>query len=342
MNIKKALITGITGQDGYFLSQLLLKKGYNVHGLAIRNSQKSLGSLEYLPKEKKKKINIHWGDITDNVFVKSLVRKYKFNEIYHLAAQSFVGLSFSNFKMTYNVNIGGILNIVNVIKEYSPKSKFYFAATSELFGNAIKAPQNEETPFYPRNPYGISKLAGFWIVKNYRENYGLFMASGILFNHESEMRGLEFVTKKISLGVVKIKNNLKNYIELGNLDSKRDWGYAGDYVEGMWKTLQYKKPDDFVLATGETHTIREFVEEAFKIVKMQIIWKGKGLDEVGIDKKTGEILVKINPQYFRPVEVEELIGDYSKAKKILDWQPKIKFKELVKILMKADLKNFKF
>lgn len=338
--MKKALITGITGQDGYWLTKLLIDKGYEVHGLVRRNSQKSLGNLDYLPIEYKSQINIHWGDITDCFFVEKIIRENKFDEIYHLAAQSFVELSFQNPKLTYDVNIGGTLNVVNSVKDFSPHSRMYFAATSEIFGKAIKQPQNEETPFYPRSPYGVSKLAGFWTVKNYRESYNLFMSNGILFNHESEMRGPEFVTRKISMGVAKIKLGLQEYIELGNLDSKRDWGYAPEYVEAMWKILQHEKPDDFVIATGENHSVREFVEEAFKIVGIEIVWEGEGVNEVGKDKKNNKTIIKINPNFYRPAEVYELRGDYSKAKKELGWEPRTKFKDLVKIMVEADLKRF--
>jgi GDPmannose 4,6-dehydratase len=338
---KKAFITGITGQDGYFLTKLLLQKNYEVHGLIRRNSQKSIGNLSYLPKEELEKITIHWGDITDHIIIDSIIKKQQFDEIYHLAAQSFVFLSFSNPKSTYDINIGGTLNIVSAMKEYSPHSKLYFAATSELYGKAREVPQNEKTPFYPRSPYGVSKLAGFWTVKNYRESYNLFMSNGILFNHESELRGQEFVTKKISLAIAKISKGKQKYLEIGNLNAKRDWGYAGDYVEGMWKMLQYKKPDDFVLATGKHHSIREFIEHAFDAVNISLVWEGEGVKEVGKDKKTGRILVKINPKYFRPAEVEELMGDYSKAKKELNWYPKIKFDKLVEIMVKHDLRNIK-
>lgn len=338
---KKALITGISGQDGYFLSKLLLDKGYEVHGLVRRNSQKSLGSISYLTLSQREKIKIHWGDIIDSGFVNSIIGKEQYDEIYHLAAQSFVSLSFTNPKATYDINIGGTLNMVNAVKEYSPNSKFYFAATSELFGKPKEFPQTEETPFYPRSPYGVSKLAGFWTVKNYRESYGLFLSSGILFNHESEMRGEEFVTRKISLAVSRISAGKQDVLEVGNLEAKRDWGYAADYVEGMWKMLQQEKPDDFVLATGVNHTIKEFVERAFELTGNTIVWEGKGVAEVGKDKKTGKILVKVNPEYFRPAEVEELIGDYGKAKKVLSWEPKVELDELVRIMVSADLENIK-
>lgn len=335
---KKALITGISGQDGYFLSKLLLDKGYDVHGLVRRNSQKSLGSISLLPAGEREKIKIHWGDIIDTGFINSLIAKEQYDEIYHLAAQSFVWLSFTNPRATYDINIGGTLNMVNAVKEYSPHSKFYFAATSELFGKPKEFPQTEETAFYPRSPYGVSKLSGFWTVKNYRESYGLFLSSGILFNHESEMRGEEFVTRKVSLAVAGILAGKQEYFEIGNLDSKRDWGYAADYVEGMWKMLQQEKPDDYILATGENHTIREFIEQAFAVKGKIVIWEGSGVTEVGKDKETGKVLVRVNPQYFRPAEVEELIGDYTKAKEELAWEPTVSFEELVKIMVESDVK----
>ncbi len=339
--MKKALITGITGQDGYFLSKFLLNKKYEVHGLARRNSQKSIGNLKHLDKKYLERIIIHWGDITDNVILDSIIKKEQFDEIYHLAAQSFVFLSFTNPKSTYDINIGGTLNVVNSIKEYSSESKLYFAATSELYGKVRETPQNEETPFYPRSPYGVSKLAGFWTIKNYRESYKLFMSNGILFNHESKFRGKEFVTRKISLAVANIFSKKQKILEIGNLDVKRDWGYSGDYVKGMWKILQYNKPDDFVLATGENHSIREFIEKAFNVVGIFIVWEGYGINEVGKNKATGKILIKINSKYFRPAEVDEILGDYSKAKKELNWEPKIEFDKLVEIMVKNDLEKIR-
>jgi len=337
--MKKALITGITGQDGYYLTKLLLEKGCEIHGIVRRNSQNSLGNLEHLSKEEMEQINIHWGDITDNLFMDNVVKAVQPDEVYHLAAQSFVGFSFENPKFTYDVNIGGTLNVANAVKEYAPSSKLYFAATSELYGKVQEIPQKETTPFYPRSPYGVSKLAGFWTIKNYRESYDLFMSNGILFNHESPMRGPEFVTRKITMAVAKIYNGLQDFVELGNLSAKRDWGYAGDYVYGMWKILQHDKPDDFVLATNETHTVREFVENAFKVVGIDIEWEGEGVNEVGKDANTGKVLVKVNPEFFRPAEVDILIGDYSKAKKELGWEPKVKFEELVKMMVEKDLER---
>ncbi len=336
--MKKALVTGITGQDGYFLTKLLLEKGYDVYGVVRRNSQNSIGNLQYLSKEELESVKICWGDITDNLFIDETIKNVQADEIYHLAAQSFVSFSFNNPRLTYDVNIGGTLNVANSVMNYSPHSRTYFAATSELYGKVQETPQKETTPFYPRSPYGVSKLAGFWTMKNYRESYDLFMSNGILFNHESEMRGPEFVTRKISLGVASIYHGLSENIELGNLDSKRDWGYAEDYVHAMWLMLQHEKPDDFVVATGETHSVREFVEEAFKVAGIDIEWKGSGVKETGIDTRTKKTIVKINPQFFRPAEVDLLIGDYSKAKKELGWKPNVKFNKLVEIMVENDLK----
>ncbi|MGC8651480.1 MAG: GDP-mannose 4,6-dehydratase [Minisyncoccia bacterium] len=335
----KALITGITGQDGFFLSQFLLSKGYELHGIARRNSSKKLGTLDLLPENIKKQINIHYGDVTDSNFINKLVSELKPDELYHLAAQSFVAYSFTNPSFTYDVNIGGTLNVVNAVKDYSKNTRLYFAGTSELYGKPVKTPQNEETPFYPRSPYAISKLAGFWTVKLYREAYNLFMSNGILFNHESEVRGPEFVTRKISIGVARIYHGLDTHIELGNLNAIKDWGYAKDYVEGMWKILNYDVPDDFVLGTGESHTVREFVEEAFKVVNIDIKWEGEGLNEIGISD--GKVLVKINKEFFRPLEADNFIADYSKAKKKLGWEPKTSFRELVGIMVNNDIQLIK-
>ncbi|MDD5438190.1 MAG: GDP-mannose 4,6-dehydratase [Patescibacteria group bacterium] len=335
--MKTALITGITGQDGYFLSKLLLSKGYEVHGLVRRNSQMSYGTLRSLDEETFKKIKIHWGDVTDHTVVVKLINDVKFDEIYHLAAQSFVALSFTNPQVTYETNIGGTLNVVNAVKEFSPKTRLYFAATSELYGKAQTKPQNEATPFYPRSPYGVSKLAGFWTVKNYREAYDLFMCSGILFNHESEMRGEEFVTKKIVKGAIDVSRGKREFFEIGNLNARRDWGYADDYVEGMWTMLQQPAPDDFVLATGENHSIRDFVDMAFKRLKIELSWEGEGVNEIGKNKADGRVLVKVNPEFFRPSEVEDLIGDASKAKSVLGWSSKVGFEELVNKMVDYEL-----
>jgi len=339
--LKSAIITGITGQDGFFLSKLLLDKGYEVHGIARRNSTMHLGNLEKMNQLDKKKIIIHWGDITDNIFLDNVLKKVQPDELYHLAAQSFVFLSFSNPKSTYDINIGGTLNIANAVKDYSPNTRVYFAATSELFGETEVSPQNEKTPFYPKSPYGVSKLAGFWTMKNYRESYKLFMCNGILFNHESEVRGEEFVTRKIAKAAVNISVGKQDFLELGNIDARRDWGYAKEYVNAMWLMLQKDQADDYIIATNEIHSIREFVEEAFNVVGIKINWAGKGIEEKGIDSKSGKIIVKINPELFRPVDVESIVGDYSKAKKTLGWEPKIKFKELVNLMVESELNNIK-
>jgi GDPmannose 4,6-dehydratase len=339
--MKKALITGINGQDGVFLTMFLINKGYEVHGLIRRNSQNTIGNLNYLDKSILNNLKLHWGDITDASFVSNIIKEEQFDEIYHLAAQSFVALSFKNPSFTYDVNIGGTLNLINAVKDYSSKSKVYFAATSELFGKVKEMPQNENTLFHPRSPYGVSKLAGFWSMVNYRESYGLFFSNGILFNHESEIRGAEFVTRKISLAIANILNGNQEILEIGNVDAKRDWGYSPDYVEGMWKILQSDGPDDFVLATGETHTIREFIEVGFKIAGIDIQWRGEGVNEEGIDKNTGKVLIRVNPEYFRPAEVDVLVGDYSKAKEKLNWEPKTKFYDLVEKMVNFDLGNLK-
>ncbi len=332
----KALITGISGQDGYWLSQLLIEKGYEVHGIVRRNSQKSLGNLEKLPNDIAKRIKIYWGDITDTRFINELIKKEQFDEIYHLAAQSFVSYSFENPRYTYDVNIGGTLNIADAVFMHSDRSKVYFAATSEMFGKVQATPQNEKTPFYPQSPYGVSKLAGFWTMKHYREAYGLFMSNGILFNHESEVRGEEFVTSKICKGVNQWMRD-KTILELGNLSAKRDWGHAKDYVKGMWLMLQHNEADDFVLATGENHTVQEFVERAFFYFNKKVQWFGVGKDQYG--KVDGELAIKVNPEFFRPLDVETLLGDSSKAQKILKWKTDISFDELVRIMTKNYVEN---
>ena len=315
--MKRALITGITGQDGYFLSKLLLSKGYEVSGIIRRNSSMHQGTLEKLDPEGRKQIKIYYGDITDNNFIVSTIEKIKPDEIYHLAAQSFVGYSFENPTFTYHNNIMGTLNVLNAVKEKSINTKLYFAATSELFGKVTTAPQNEETPFMPNSPYAISKLAGYWTAKSYREAYNLFFCNGILFNHESEVRGPEFVTRKISMKVAKISKGEKEPLVLGNLNSRKDWGYAKDFVEGMHLMLQQKKADDFVLATGEQHTVREFVEKAFKCINKEITWEGEGINEVGKEKDSDRILVKVSKEFFRLIEAENFLGGYSKTKIIL-------------------------
>jgi GDPmannose 4,6-dehydratase len=334
----KAIITGISGQDGFFLSQLLLSKGYEVHGIIRRNSSMKLGTLDLLPEEIRKQIIIHYGDITDQNFVSNLLQKEKSDELYHLAAMSFVWYSFQNPQSSYDVNIGGTLNICNAIRDYSPDTRMYFAATSELFGQPKESPQNEDTPFFPRSPYAISKLAGLWTVRTYREAYKLYLSNGILFNHESEVRGPEFVTRKISKAVASIADGSADPIVLGNLDAVKDWGYARDFVEGMWKIIQYDVPEDFVMGSGESHTVRDFVEEALKCIGMEVEWSGKGTNEVGLSAN-GKVLVKVSKDLYRPLESDNFRADYSKAKEKLKWEPKVKFKELVKIMVDYDMKE---
>jgi GDPmannose 4,6-dehydratase len=334
----KAVITGISGQDGYFLSQFLLSKGYEVHGILRRNSSMTQGTVDLLPENIRKQIIIHYGDITDGNFLSNLLQKEKPEELYHLAAQSFVGYSFQNALSTYDANIGGTLNVCNAIKDASPDTRMYFAATSELFGQPKETPQNEMTPFFPRSPYAVSKLAGIWTVRTYRDAYRLYMSSGILFNHESEVRGPEFVTRKISQAVAKIANGSHDPIVLGNLSAVKDWGYAKDYVAGMWRMLQQDYPDDFVLGTGESHTVREFAEAAFSVIGETVEWRGSGINEVGLSGD-GKTLVKVSKEFFRPLESDNYKADYSKAKKKLRWEPETKFKDLVRIMVESDIKR---
>jgi GDPmannose 4,6-dehydratase len=339
--MKTTVISGITGQDGYFLSQSLISRGFEVLGIIRRNSSMTVGNLALLPNNIKEKVQIHYGDLTDANFLSKLLGENKPDYFYHLAAQSFVGYSFQNPSSTYDVNISGTLNVVNAIKDYSPDTRLYFAATSELYGQPKITPQNEETPFQPRSPYAISKLAGFWTVKNYREAYALYMSNGILFNHESEVRGPEFVTRKISMHVAKYASGDRTPLELGNMDARKDWGHARDYVEGMIKVLEYKYADDFVLGTGELHTVRDFVTEAFKVIGVDLHWNGKGINEVGLSDQD-EVLVKVNKNFFRPLESDNYVADYSKARKCLGWEPKIRFNELVKLMVNSDIKRLGF
>ncbi len=339
--MKKALITGITGQDGSYLTEFLLKKGYEVHGLVRKASVFNTERIDHLynnPVVNDKRMFLYWGDMADSSNLNRLLEKIQPDEIYNLAAQSHVQVSFEVPEYTAEVDGIGVLRFLDAIKESNLKSKtrFYQASTSELYGKVQEIPQTEKTPFYPRSPYAAAKLYAYWITKNYREAYGIYACNGILFNHESPRRGRTFVTRKITEAACRIKLNIQEKLYLGNLDSKRDWGYAPEYVEGMWLMLQKEKPDDYVLATNETHSVREFVELAFKQLDMEIEWQGKGIKEKGYDTKTGKCLVEINPRYFRPTEVDILIGDYSKAKKELGWEPKIKFEDIVKIMVKSD------
>ena len=336
--MKTTVISGITGQDGYFLSQSLISRGFEVLGIIRRNSSMTVGNLALLPNNIKEKVQIHYGDLTDANFLSKLLGENKPDYFYHLAAQSFVGYSFQNPASTYDVNISGTLNVVNAVKEYSPNTKLYFAATSEMFGQPESTPQNEETSFKPRSPYAVSKLAGFWTMKTYREAYGMFISNGILFNHESEVRGPEFVTRKISMAVSRIKNGKQLVLELGNLNARKDWGYAKDYVYGMWQMLNNGTGDDYVLGTGELHTVREFVEIAFQEVGIKIHWEGENENEIGLSDD-GKILVKVNKAFFRPLESDNYLADASKAKNKLKWKSTTSFKELIKLMVKSDLEQ---
>jgi len=342
MKQKKAFITGITGQDGSYLTELLLSKGYEVHGIIRRASTFNTDRIDHIyqdPHEKKRKLFLYYGDLSDSTAVDKLIRKVLPDEVYNLGAQSHVQVSFETPEYTANIVALGTLRMLEAIRNYQPKAKFYQASSSEMFGKATEIPQKETTPFHPRSPYGCSKVFAYWITKNYRESYNIFACNGILFNHESPRRGKTFVTRKISQAVARIKLGKQDKIYLGNLDAKRDWGFAGDYVEVMWLMMQQNKPDDYVIATGESHSVKEFVQLAFREVNISLVWQGKGLKEKGLDKRTKKVLVEIDPKYFRPAEVDLLIGDFSKAKKILGWKPKIKFKELVSMMVKADLEN---
>ena len=339
---KTALITGITGQDGSYLAELLLDKGYEVHGIVRRSSTFNTSRIDHIfqdPHVENKKLFLHYGDVSDSSNISRLVEKIRPDEIYHLAAQSHVRVSFDTPEYTGDVTGLGTLRILDAIREAGIKTKFYQASSSEMFGLVQHVPQTEETPFYPRSPYGVAKVYGYWITKNYRESYDLFACNGILFNHESPRRGETFVTRKVSRGLARIKLGIDTTLYMGNLDAKRDWGYAKDYVEGMWMMLQQEKPDDYVLATNETHTVREFIEVASARLGFDLEWRGEGVNETGVDLKTGKTIIKIDPEYFRPAEVDLLIGDHAKAKKIMGWEPKVKFKELVEIMVDADLEK---
>jgi len=339
---KKALITGITGQDGSYLAELLIKKGYEVHGIIRRSSSFNTSRIDHLYNNAEvlgKKLFLHYGDLTDTSNLNRILEKIEPNEIYNLAAQSHVKVSFELPEYTAEVDAIGTVRFLDAIRETGIKPRFYQASTSELFGKAQQVPQSEKTPFYPRSPYGVAKLYGYWIIINYREAYDIYACNGILFNHESPRRGETFVTRKITRAAAKIKLGIDQKLSLGNLNAKRDWGYAPEYVDGMWRMLQLNTPDDFVLATGETHTVREFVEVAFKELEMELVWKGKGAAEKGIDKRTKKVLVEVDPRHYRPTEVELLIGDASKAKQKLGWVPKVKFDELAKIMVRADFEK---
>jgi len=338
-NRKNALITGITGQDGSYLAELLLAKNYKVHGMLRRSSSFNTGRIDHLyndPKIMDQSLFLHYGDLTDSSNLNRLLEKIEPDEIYNLGAQSHVQVSFEIPEYTAEVDAMGTLRFLDAIKETGIPTKFYQASTSELFGKVQEVPQSEKTPFYPRSPYGVAKLYSYWIIINYREAYNLFACNGILFNHESPRRGGTFVTRKITRAAARIKYGLQDKVTLGNLNAKRDWGYAPEFVEGMWEMMQLDKADDFILATGETHTIREFADITFKELDMDLEWQGEGVNERGIEIKTGKTLVSVNPRYFRPTEVDLLIGDATKAQKTFGWKPKVKFEELAKIMTKAD------
>ncbi|MCX5788577.1 MAG: GDP-mannose 4,6-dehydratase [Elusimicrobia bacterium] len=337
--MKKALITGITGQDGSYLAEFLLGKGYEVHGVVRRSSSFNTGRIDHIFQDRHLRgvrLFVHMGDLCDSSSISRLLEKLEPDEIYHLAAQSHVRVSFDLPEYTADVTGVGALRILDTIRETRLKTRFYEASSSEIFGKARKLPLNETSPLHPRSPYGVAKVFAYWITRNYRESYGMFACNGILFNHESERRGETFVTRKITRGLARIKLGKQDKVFLGNLEAKRDWGYAKDYVEAMWLMLQQKEPDDYVIATNEAHSVREFVEEAAGQLGIELGWKGKGAKEKGVDRKTNKAIIEIDPQYFRPAEVDILRGDYSKARRKLGWKPRVTFHELVRIMAQAD------
>ena len=331
---KNALITGITGQDGSYLAELLLEKGYNVYGIMRRKSTIDYGNIKHLVD----KVTLIYADMTDLSSLISAMRISNADEVYNLAAQSFVATSWDSPISTAEIDALGVTNMLEAIKTVKPSARFYQASTSEMFGKVQEIPQRETTPFYPRSPYGVAKLYGHWITKNYRESFGLFACSGILFNHESERRGEEFVTRKITKAVARISKGLQEYVELGNLNAKRDWGHSKDYVKAMWLMLQQEKPDDYVVATGTTHPVREFVELAFKAANIEVEWHGENENEYAINKANGKTVVKVNPKFYRPAEVELLIGSPEKAEKELGWKREISYEELVNRMVLNDIK----
>ena len=344
---KVALITGITGQDGSFLAEFLIDKGYEVHGILRRSSSFNTGRIEHLyldewvrDMKKDRLVNLHYGDMTDSSSLIRIIQQIQPDEIYNLAAQSHVKVSFDVPEYTAEADAVGTLRMLEAVRilGLTHKTKIYQASTSELYGKVQEVPQKETTPFYPRSPYGVAKQYGFWITKNYRESYGMFAVNGILFNHESERRGETFVTRKITLAAARIAHGQQDKLYLGNLDARRDWGYARDYVECMWMILQHDSPEDFVIATGEMHTVREFATLAFREAGMELRWEGEGIEEKGVDVNTGKVLVEVDPKYFRPCEVEQLLGDPTKAKTLLGWNPtKTSFEELVHIMVEYDI-----
>lgn len=334
---KSALITGITGQDGSYLAELLLEKGYEVYGIMRRKSVVDYGNVEHI----KDKIKFIYADMTDLISLINAMKISQADEVYNLAAQSFVATSWEQPLATAEINSIGVTNILEAIRNTKPECRFYQASTSEMFGLVQEIPQRETTPFYPRSPYGVAKLYGHWITKNYRESYDMYGCSGILFNHESERRGKEFVTRKITDAVARIKQGVQDHLELGNMDSKRDWGHSKDYVMAMWLMLQQEKADDYVIATNETRTVREFVEKSFSHAGIDIVWQGEGINEIGIDKATSKTVVKINPKFFRPAEVDILLGNPEKAEKELKWKREISFEQLVERMVKNDMELVK-
>lgn len=348
MKKKVALITGITGQDGSFLAEFLIEKGYEVHGILRRSSSFNTGRIEHLyldewvrDMKRERLINLHYGDMTDSSSLVRIIQTTRPSEIYNLAAQSHVKVSFDVPEYTAEADAVGTLRLLEAVRilGLEKETRIYQASTSELFGKVQEVPQRESTPFYPRSPYGVAKQYAFWITKNYRESYGMFAVNGILFNHESERRGETFVTRKITLAAARIKQGFQDKLYLGNLDARRDWGYARDYVECMWLMLQHNIPEDFVIATGEMHSVREFATLAFREVGIELEWKGCGVEEQGIDIATGRVLVEVDPKYFRPCEVDQLLGDPTKAKTLLRWNPtKTSFEELVRIMIEADMR----
>jgi GDPmannose 4,6-dehydratase len=344
MSQKVALITGATGQDGAYLAEFLLGKGYSVHGVKRRSSSFNTGRVDHLyadPHQTGVRFFLHFGDLTDATNLIRLIQEIQPNEIYNLAAQSHVQVSFETAEYTANADALGTLRLLEAIRilKLENSVRFYQASTSELYGNAKEIPQKETTPFAPRSPYGVAKLYAYWITVNYREAYGIHASNGILFNHESPIRGETFVTRKVTRAVAAIERGLQNKLYIGNLDAVRDWGHARDYVEGMWMILQQPKPDDYVLATGEARTVRELVEQAFSVVGRKIVWRGTGVDEVGIDEKTGDTLIEIDPNYFRPTEVDYLLGDASKAHRELGWKHRTSFDQLITEMVKSDLEQ---
>jgi GDPmannose 4,6-dehydratase len=338
--MKKALITGITGQDGSYLAELLLSKGYEVHGMIRRSSSFNTGRINHIyrdPHEKDVRLFLHYGDLNDASSINTLLRNIKPEEIYNLGAQSHVRVSFDVPEYTGEIDALGTIRILEGIREEGLKTRFYQASSSELYGKVVETPQKETTPFYPRSPYACAKAYAYYVTVNYRESYNMFACNGILFNHESLRRGETFVTRKITRAAARIKMGIQECLYLGNLDAKRDWGFAGDYVEAMWLMLQQAEPEDFVVATGETHSVREFAEKVFARLGIPLEWKGKGVHEKGIDAGTGNIVIEVDPKYFRPAEVDLLLGDPAKAKRILGWQPKVGFDSLVEMMTDADL-----